>query len=266
MTKRRLSARMALLGALVLPLLAGGRSFADDKVKVEYSIQLGSVEVGKAELEQRPGGDRVKSQFELRTGGGLLGLLQEKTSSELEGTTLHRDGQAVPSEFHAEYKKPDRKREITMRYDDGGAVADFQYVNNGQDRDSDVPKDRWAETVDPLTALQRVQLWLAGGAKAKGEVLDIPVFDGRRRSDVKVRYLGRAQAQDGEGGGQVSALEVLIVGHEGFDEKDEFVTLADGGPEKWIDVRFSTDAMPVPLGGQVRTSRPPVTVTVTDRD
>ncbi len=215
---------------------------APQSCRLRYVMSLSGVEVGKLELRLVIEGDEARAWMSLENKG--LAALFAKIRTTMQGRVQLADGEPRPDEFHIRYEKPDRYRDIRLEFDERGELRDIAYVNNGRPRQSEVPAELRAGTVDPMTAFLRLQRWLAA-ASAPGERIRIPVFEGRKRLDVEVEYLGPADGRAGANG-RLHRLRARLVGLFGFEDGYGFVGRPDGDPN-WLDVVASEEPCPSPL-------------------
>ena len=193
------------------------------------------------------------------------GLTRLFTSRRAELETEVRIGSpARPERFRGYEEKPDRVRDVRIVYTPDGSIRELVYVNNGRRRPSDVPRELWRDTVDPLTAFVRLQRWLRA-RPAPGERMVVPVFDGRRRLDIEAVFVA---AEPREGGPRLWRLRVRLHGIVGFEDGYGFVG-GTRGPARWLDVVVDDGPCPAPLlvapadGGldpaitRIRALRPP---------
>lgn len=200
-----------------------------------YVLEVGGIDIARIWLAQDIEDGRTSLRFDLEN-EGLARFFggERRTSMTAEVVT---DGPLpMPLRFDARYQKPDRLREIGLRYDPAGAIRALTLKSQGRDQESEVPPDLQRDTVDPLTALVRVQAWLSR-RPGIGEEYVVPVFDGRKRVDVRVRYR--------EGGTDGDRLRLALVGIAGFDGDEETIT-APGRPLRWMDLLVDGTAPPLP--------------------
>ena len=210
--------------------------------KLRYVMTLSGVVVGKLELRLVVEGDEARAWMRLENKG--LAALFAKIRTTMQGRVRLAGGEPRPDEFHIRYEKPDRYRDIRLDFDERGELRHIAYVNNGRPRQSDVPAELRAGTVDPMTAFLRLQRWLAA-APTVGDRIRIPVFEGRKRLDVEVEYLGTVAAKRGAGP-PLHRLRARLVGLFGFEDGYGFVGRPDGDPN-WLDVIASEEPCPSPL-------------------
>ena len=82
-------------------------------------------------------------------------------------------------------------REVGLDYGASGGIDGFELVKRGRIRVAEVPSGLAAGTIDPLAALLQARAWL--DQAPEGAELAIPLFDGRKRYDATLRYLGLTQ-------------------------------------------------------------------------
>lgn len=176
----------------------------------------------------------IRSRGTMETTGWLQFLEGERRSTLQTIARFAENGTLLPQRLRAVYRKPDRTREITIAYDDQGVIAALNLVTNGAPRMSDVPEPLWAETVDPLTGLLQLQLWLTRrrheGAAGRTRCR---VFDGRTRSDFELSFDGQHAA-------------LVIRGLIGFDEDDLIVTLPEDDAPRILDIALADRSLATP--------------------
>jgi hypothetical protein len=244
-----LARRSLLLGLFAAALAAPARAAAalvPRPLDLGYALTYAGVRVADLQLTIKPDGAGTATVFMMRTRG--LAALASGAWTRFSGNAELAHGEVVPRAFEATYFKRDRVREIRIRYDGSGEIAALALTNNGRDQDSRVPEPLQADTVDPLTALHRLRLWLPQAAQgAAPDRLLVPVFEGRKRFDIDVSYAGPAAWRDGRRDRPAHLLRVLLVARHGFDEEDAFFTLPGRTEERWLRVVASADERALPV-------------------
>lgn len=225
-----------LLAVLALLLATAAHAEEAARQTLRYQIEVAGVKLGRIEVRASEAEDRVEARvgWEMK---GFLGLLP-RGEGDLSGEARIAAGEVLPASFHGTFEKPDRKREVRIRYTEAGAIRDVRLTNNGRKRSSEVPERLQEDTVDTLTAFWRLRRW---AVEAEDEAIVVPVFDGRRRYDLEARRLG-AEARDG---GPLR-IELTLVPRAGFDDDRVFGSRVVAG-EPWAELVVSDDAEPVPL-------------------
>ena len=218
----------------------------------DYEMSVAGVRVGTIELDLRPADDgapgRLAVALVLRSDGVARWLAGDNRTIMNAIVADGAPDEVRPVRFSVRYRKPDRSRSIDLTYDEAGDLESVDVRHKGEPRSSRVPDVLQRDTVDPRTALVRVQAWLRE-PRAPGDSLRVPVFEGRKRADLDLRYLERR--------GDEHRLQASIVGLSGFDEGDSLVT-AQGAPRRWLDVRTAVGRYALPIviaegGGRLRT-------------
>ena len=223
----------ALRLALVLLLLPA----AAHAETLRYDMTASGLEVARMELEIDETAVPAHARLSIRS-KGLAAWIAGDYSTEMSGRTLMlENGEVRPSSFAVIYEKPDRTRQIELRYDADGTLDAIDIVNNDRSKDTEVPAELRAGTVDPLTAFLRLRQWVLSGPR-QGESHEVAVFDGRKRADITATYAG---SEDG-----TTRLAVSLVGRWGFEDGDRLVTLP-GEPRKVIDVTVTREGYPLEI-------------------
>ena len=234
--------------ALVWSLLACGSGgvVAAEPLDLRYAIEVAGVRIAELALTVTEAEGGTRSRLVMESVG--LAAAWSAARSQLV-SVMRRDGEGrtAPVRFEAQHSKRDREREISIRYDAGGAITALELSSQGRRRDSEVPVELRIGTVDPLTALERLRSWLAAATLGRAEPsITVPIFDGRKRLDLEARYLGPATAEDRPGEPALE-LAVRLIGRHGFDENDELIELPQGERPAPLRVLVSGDAALAPL-------------------
>lgn len=188
-------------------------------------------------------GDRSIGHLEFRP-GGFAAWLGDGNRARMEAEVVVLDGRPRPDRFHVRYDKPDRYRDIRIRYDPAsGEIVELLYDNNGRRRESEVPAELRHGTVDPLTAFFVLQQWAADPARRPGDRITVPVFEGRKRLDILLEVPADATS---EASGR--RFRARLLGRHGFEDGYGFVEgTANAGRPVWLDVTVTRGPCPVPL-------------------
>jgi hypothetical protein len=236
-------------GLLLLAAVAGARPAPAEQEPrgLRYQIEVAGVQVGEIEVDARRGERTARARVGWEM-DGLFGLLERGEGTlEGRGRVVGGDGEVAPALFQGRFEKPDREREVVIRYGEDGAISSLRLTNNGERRRSGVPEDLRRDTVDTLTAFWRLRRWAVEGRDGEEGPLVVPVFDGRRRYDLHARRLGRATAE--RRGREVEAvrIELRLVPRAGFDEDGRLFGSRVDPDEPWAEVLVSAGEDPVPL-------------------
>jgi hypothetical protein len=245
--RRMLWAGGRLAAALGAILVAPPRSLgADPPLDLTYAVAVAGVAVAQVQIDLRATESQLEARFEARP-RGLLAMLRQASFEMAASVGRTADG-PVPESFRSHQVKPDRVRDISIRYGPTGAIREFTYINNGNRSSSDVPEPLRHGTVDPLTAFLRLRHWVGQVAAAGApSTLVVPVFDGRKRLDIEAAYLGRdAIAWQGQER-PVHVLSVVARARFGYEPGDLLITFPDGSGNGTLMVGMAADEPHVPL-------------------
>lgn len=148
-------------------------------------------------------------------------------------TTFAAQGDIRPAQFTSHNDKPDRDRWVTMDYDEGGVVVAVEINNDGRKRPSLVPEDLWSDTIDPLTALARLQRWAPEAQP--GEQLELRLFDGRKRADLRV-----------EKSPNNAVMEMSLLAVFGFEEDEDSYVSWPGKDANRLMLELDGHEPPIP--------------------
>ncbi len=232
------SVLLALL--MILPPTGPLGLQAAERCRFEYALRARGSEVGRILLEQeRLGSGRARVVLVIENVG--FTRLFGRRRMEMRGIVRLRP-EIRPLVYEGREDKPDRRRRITMRFDEDGRLVRFRYLNNGRERPSDVPPELQAGALDPLTAFVQLQRWVEGEPGA-GSQLRIPVWDGRKRLDIEAVYLAGARL---DGRALYARLRVRLHGLYGFEDGYGFVG-GTAGPARWLEVLVDNGQCPAPV-------------------
>ena len=193
----------------------------------------------KLALHDEPSGYR--DEIQVRT-EGLPRLVTKFSGSAASGGRLVANRLPQPGYYDAHYDlRKSKKKRLSMRFVSraGALVAD----RGPEDTSSKPPLDEKfrQNVVDPLSALTAIRDALRDG---KHDTFTVPVYDGARRFDVKVRVLPKMAGEQG------LHLQLTLAPIAGF--KGE--TSEDGDPDdapRPVDLILSDDGRLMPLSMSV---------------
>jgi hypothetical protein len=159
----------------------------------------------------------------------------------------------VPASFASLFEKPDRRREVSIRYAADGHIRDLELTRDGRARESEVPESLRDGTVDTITAFWRLRDWLDAdeGGREEGRVA---VFDGRRRYDLLARRLGGETAELDGREVRAERVELTLVPRSGFEDDDKVFGNRLDPDEPWAEllVAVGGEGVPISLAGSGR--------------
>lgn len=207
-----------------------------------YSVAATGLEIGRAALSLERADHELRLGFAFEN-GALLGLM-EPSLTRMQSAILASGRSLTPQRYAALFRKEDREREISLSYAADGSPATFRLVKRGRVRLESVPEGL-AGATDPLAALLRARAWLEQAVE--GATLSLAVFDGRRRYEAELRYLGPMQATLA---GEARAAHHLTIRYRQVAELDEDEGTwreDDDGSERVLDALMSADGRYLPL-------------------
>jgi Protein of unknown function (DUF3108) len=235
---------MALLLGLT-PRLASA-----DEASAVYRVYWAGLPAGDIRLTLRDDPSGYRDEIQIRT-EGLPRLVTKFHGSAASGGRLVADHLPQPGYYDAHYDlRKSKNKRLSMRFADraGALVAD----RGPEDTSSKPPlAEKFRQNVvDPLSALTAIRDALRRG---KRDAFTVPVYDGARRFDVRVRVLSKKQGDQG------LHLELTLAPIAGF--KGE--TSEDGDPDdapRPVDLILSDDSRLMPLSMSVLLYYMPLTV------
>jgi Protein of unknown function (DUF3108) len=214
--KAPLAAGLALIWAPVLapilaPILAGiaGQAHAQG-FEAAYTIAAARIPVGSAALSGRVGPEDYAASMSGRTGGLLRVLTSGEGNMTVAGTVS--GGKLAPLRYTSKTTADDDTLAVTMTFKDGN-VDELEATEPapGDDRVALTAEHR-RQVLDPLTALLVPGM---GGDTVCRRTL--PIFDGRRRYDLKLAFkrIEQVKAEVGYAGPAVTCTVAFepIAGH-----------------------------------------------------
>jgi hypothetical protein len=215
---------LALAALLAAPLPAAA---AEPPLALDLGVEIyaAGVHALSLDLMAEIDGRRYRVEGRAQTRGMMDVLVRWRSQSASEGR-IASDGELRPELHRVKGEMRWSNRETTLRYDEQGRVAEVKVVPPPERRRS-VPEALSTDTLDTLSAAL-VALRAPDAASACRQTA--PVFDGRRRYDVRFHAVGEEILKPSAFSiftGPALKCEVEIVRIRGFQD--------DGEPEE--DVR-----------------------------
>jgi hypothetical protein len=185
------------LAALFVSVASGyDIASAQSRLDARYTISAAGVSIGKSEITAQFSDAQYSASSTGHASGVLSILVKGEGTASVEGSIVN--GQPKPGQFTAAIKKDDENSEIKMKMDDGFVVElSEQSAPSDPDR---VPltDDSRKGIVDPLTAI----LLVNGSPGMMSDSIcqrTLPIFDGRRRYDLDLKFSRMDQAKIAKG-------------------------------------------------------------------
>ncbi len=193
---RRVTVAFVLVSACALSVPAQ----AQGKLEARYGVSMTGITIGKAALSVDIGNGRYATSVSGRASGLFSVLVNGEGTAAAQGAI--KDGRAVPVAYRSAITRHDEKTELRMAFDNG-AVTDLtaETVPPAPDR---VPlRDAHRKgIIDPLSALLVPMSGAFDVLAADTCNRTLPIFDGRRRYDLKLSFkrMDRVKAEKGYAG------------------------------------------------------------------
>jgi len=238
---RRSSCRFQFGFLLAVTLLSfAGSAHADDVVAV-YAVYWAGLPAGEIRLRLHDGAAAYRDEIEIRT-EGLPALLSKFRATALAEGRLAADRPAEPSHYNATYDlRKRRDRRISMHFvaRAGGVIAERGPEDTS--RKPPLAEEFRSNTVDPVTAFNRVRGALRAPPRAANGSFTIPVYDGARRFDILGHILPKKDASEGTIRAELTLRPIAGFKGETSEDGDP-----DNAPRK-VDLLVTDDARVMPL-------------------
>ncbi len=205
--------RLLLLTAAWATSLAPQAARAEGKLEARYTISFAGIPIGKGQWSAEIGNDA----YVMSAGGGASGLITALLDGEgtITARGAMRNGQLAPASFTSSIARDGEKNELQMTLD-GGRVKDVVPASAPEEKDRvPVTDAHRAGILDPLSAI--VIPAGAEGLAPQACQRTLPIFDGRRRFDLKLSFkrMDKVKADKGYAGPAVVCAVVFqpIAGH-----------------------------------------------------
>jgi uncharacterized protein DUF3108 len=176
---------LLLAGLAIAPALAtGSPALAQGKLEAGYTIAVARIPVGSVTTTAEIG----EAEYRIATTGKAGGALRVVSSGEgtMSATGTIRDGRLVPARYSSHTTADDDTLDVTMTFEDGN-VKELQASAPPPDGDRvELTDEHRRQVLDPLSALL-IPVGEAGVSDAAC-ARTLPIFDGRRRYDLKLAF------------------------------------------------------------------------------
>jgi hypothetical protein len=226
--------------AAVLAAAGAGPTRAGEVVAV-YAAYWAGIPAAEIRLRLRDGDAAYHDEIEISTKGLPQLITHFRTTASAEGR-LAAGRPAEPSRYDAVYDLRQRRdRRVSMRFIPRGGTVIAERGPDDTSRKPPLAETFRSNTVDPVTALERIRGVLRGPQRSPDSHFVIPVYDGARRFDIVGHILPKAAAR--EGALRVELTLRPIAGFKGETSEDGD---PDSAPRK-VDLLVTDDARVMPL-------------------
>lgn len=199
---------------LTLFLLAASSGFAEQPLKPGaylYQVYWNGFQVASLVVGIEPEGARQRIQAAIRTYG--LAQAASRYASDSEAITTVSGSGVRPISFHTDFSMRKSAREISLGWDDAVNIQRHEVEPPERPgKRTPVSKEQKSNAFDPLSAYFAArQKVLAGETQ-----FTIPMFDGRRRSELQFEVKGKRK----DGTLHLTMREIFIAGYTGREQSD----------------------------------------------
>jgi len=227
-----------LLAAVLLSIPAGAR--ADDIVAV-YAAYWAGLPAGELRLKLHDAAAAYRDEIEIRT-SGLPALLSKFRATALAEGRLAADRPAEPAHYDATYDlRKRRNSRVSMQFVTRGGAVIAERGADDTGRKPPLAEKFRSNTVDPVTALERVRGALRAPRHSADGSFTIPVYDGARRFDILGHILPKKDASEGTLRAELTLRPIAGFKGETSEDGDP-----DSAPRK-VELVVTDDARTMPL-------------------
>jgi hypothetical protein len=227
-----------LLTAALLSFAGSAR--ADDIVAV-YTVYWAGLPAGEIRLKLHDDAAAYRDQIEIRT-TGLPALLSKFRATALAEGRMAADRPAEPSHYNATYDlRKRRDRRISMHFVTRAGAVIAERGPDDTSRKPPLAEEFRRNTVDPVTAFNRVRGALRAPPRTADGSFTIPVYDGARRFDILGHILPKQDASEGTIRAELTLRPIAGFKGETSEDGDP-----DSAPRK-VDLLVTDDARMMPL-------------------
>jgi uncharacterized protein DUF3108 len=227
-----------LLAATLLSFAGSAR--ANDIVAV-YAVYWAGLPAGEIRLRLHDGAAAYRDEIEIRT-TGLPALLSKFRATALAVGRVVADRPAEPSHYNATYDLRGRRdRRVSMHFVTRAGAVIAERGPDDTSRKPPLAEKFRSNTVDPVTAFNRVRGALRAPPRAADGSFAIPVYDGARRFDILGHILPKKDASEGTIRAELTLRPIAGFKGETSEDGDP-----DSAPRK-VDLLVTDDARVMPL-------------------
>src|SRR5262245_2236151 len=171
---------MLVLAAALLLLAASPALAAESRLRLDYDVRYGPLRLMEMHATVDLDDSRYSGQTEMRTVGIAAVIFPWESRAESSGVRI--PGGLQPKQHRSRGTYRGQKRSVDIDYGASGAVTAHIEPPPEEDWRTAVPLEQRNGTIDPLSAGLSI-----AGRDCSGSV---PVFDGRRRYNLKLVDMG----------------------------------------------------------------------------
>jgi hypothetical protein len=244
----RRGARSWRLGAVIssIALLCSGGAGRAEEIVAVYEAYWAGLPAAEIRLRLGGGGAAYHDEIEIRSEGLPRLITHFHGTAQAEGR-LAPGRSAAPSRYDALYNlRKRRDSHISMRFVARGDGTVAERGPHDTSRKPPLAERFRRDTVDPVTAIERLRDDVSARGGALAGSFSIPVYDGARRFDVVGHVLPKGEPTDG-----TLQIELTLRPIAGFKGESS----EDGDPDdapRPVSLTLTDDARRLPLSMTVR--------------
>ncbi|WP_169542843.1 DUF3108 domain-containing protein [Sneathiella aquimaris] len=225
---------------------------ANEPLRLKHSVYLGGLYLGSVKTDVREAGNTYAIMSEARSNSSLTWMFEWIANATSSGTVFKN--KVVPDYHFHQSAWNDKKRGATLTFDaDGDVKAELVgKKNTNLQKYTPLPKDGLRNSVDPMSMILSAVLSYETDNRCDGYY---PVFDGRRRYDVKLTDAGEKVFKPSKYSvfsGKASGCRINIIEKGGFKRDADYKLDEDEELIVWV-AKPVEDGRPVPVRMQVQT-------------
>jgi hypothetical protein len=232
--------RRGLAIALLAMAMGAGPALAEDIIAV-YSAYWAGLPAAEIRLRLHERDAAYRDEIEIKTRGLPSLITRFRGTASAEGR-LAAGRPAEPSHYDAIYDlRKRRNSHISMRFVTRAGAVIAERGPDDTSRKPPLAENFRSNTVDPVTAFERIRGVLRVAQRSPESPFVIPVYDGARRFDIVGRILPKADAREG-----ALRIELTLRPIAGFKGETSEDGDPDSAPRK-VDLLVTDDARAMPL-------------------
>ena len=232
---------LAWLVTAALAVVVGAVPARAGEIVAVYAAYWAGIPAGEIRLRLRDGEAAYHNEIKIHTKGLPHLFTRFRTTASAEGR-LAAGRPAEPRRYDAIYDLRERRdRHVSMRFVARGGTVIAERGPEDTSRKPPLDEAFRSNTVDPVTAYERIRAALRAPPHTPDGQFVIPVYDGARRFDIVGRILPKAEAREG-----ARRFELTLRPIAGFKGETSEDGDPDSAPRK-VDLLVSDDARAIPL-------------------
>lgn len=182
-----------------------------------YRVRWGGLDLAEMALSFHQTGRKYEYRADIYSRGLVRLFTDHKSHTTASGNIKNT---FIPRRYDTVYTIRKKTKEIHLRYDARGRVAEERF-RPPRDRESEEITAKQKEgSLDPLSLLGEVRRRLPELITHRGNIIRLPVYDGKRLMEGQVQYLGKATVRAGKQRVETYKLSATRTPIAGFSAKE----------------------------------------------